>query len=250
MTKADVLARAQELIDYRFKDPALLRQALTHASEADTRLASNERLEFLGDSVLGLVVCDKLFERFPDYLEGELTKLKSVVVSRKTCAEISDRLGLTPLLFLGKGMNNHDTVPTSLRAAVLESVIAGIFLDGGFGAARDFILKHAADVIEQVARNEHQQNYKSVLQQHVQKQVPGTPQYIQLDEQGPDHSKCFEICVSIGDRRFPAAWGPSKKEAEQRAALNALRELGLDTGDDGDALPPPASDDPSHHDNV
>ncbi|MEE9296632.1 MAG: ribonuclease III [Phycisphaerae bacterium] len=225
MTRSEVLARTQELIGYQFKDPELLHQALTHASVADSRLDSNERMEFLGDSVLALVVCEELFRRYQEYLEGELTKLKSVIVSRKTCAQISDRLGLTPLLFLGKGMSNHDDVPTSLRAAVFESVIAGIFLDGGLEAARSFILEHAADFITQSDHDQHQRNHKSLLQQHAQKYMSSTPQYTQLDEQGPDHSKCFNVCVIIGNRRFPAAWGPSKKEAEQKAAQNALAEL-------------------------
>lgn len=237
MTKDDALARAEQLIDYKFNDPELLRLALTHASEADTRLTSNERLEFLGDSVLGVVVCACLYDRFPQYLEGELTKLKSVIVSRKTCAIIADSLGLTPLLFLGKGMSNHQQVPTSLRAAVLESVIGSVYLDGGFEAAQSFILKHAASFIEQAAHLERQQNHKSVLQQHAQKHTSSTPQYVQLDEQGPDHSKCFEVCVVIGQRRFPAAWGPSKKEAEQKAALNALRALGhIEPADDSASI--------------
>ncbi len=226
MTKAEVLEYAQELIAYRFRDPDLLRQALTHASVADSRLMSNERLEFLGDSVLSLVVCHELFDRFPQHLEGELTKLKSVIVSRKTCAKIADHLGLTPLLFLGKGMNNKDPVPTSLRAAVFESVIAGILIDGGFDAAKTFILRNTDEFIDKVARSEHEQNHKSILQQYAQRFLSSTPQYIQLDEQGPDHSKCFEVCVVISQRRFPAAWGPSKKEAEQSAAMNALADLG------------------------
>lgn len=225
MTNAEVVEHAQKLIGYEFRDPELLHQALTHASIADSRLQSNERLEFLGDSVLSIVVCEEIFRRFPEFLEGELTKLKSVVVSRKTCAKIADELGLSPLLFLGKGMSNREPVPTSLRAAVLESVIAGVFLDGGFDPAREFILNVTARFIDEAANSNDQQNYKSLLQQHAQKHLSATPQYIQLDEQGPDHSKCFEVCVGIGNRRFSAAWGPSKKEAEQSAAMNALCEL-------------------------
>ena len=225
MTRLEILARTQELIGYQFKDQELLEKALTHASIAESRLDSNERLEFLGDSVLAAVVCSELFACHENFLEGELTKLKSVIVSRKTCAQISDRLGLTPLLFLGKGMGNHDTVPTSLRAAVLESVIGGIFLDGGFDEAKRFILENAGDYITQKDEDHKQRNHKSLLQQHVQKHMAATPQYIQLDEQGPDHSKCFNVCVLIGSRRFSPAWGPSKKEAEQKAAENALAEI-------------------------
>lgn len=225
VTQTQVVARAQEVIGYKFKDPVILLQSLTHASVAHSRLQSNERLEFLGDAILGLVVCEELYRRFPDYLEGELTKLKSAVVSRKTCARIADHIGLTPLLFLGKGINGQASVPLSLRAAVFEAIIAGIFHDGGFDAAQAFILQSASEFIDEAARSEHQENHKSILQQYVQKHLSLTPQYDQLDEQGPDHSKCFEICVTIGNRRFPAAWGPSKKEAEQRAAKLAMLEI-------------------------
>ncbi len=225
MIDSQALDRAQEIIGYTFRDRTLLTKALTHASVADSRLASNERLEFLGDSVLGVVVCAALFEQFPEFLEGDLTKLKSVVVSRKTCAEMADLLGLTDFLILGKGMNNHPHIPMSLRAAVFESIVGAIFLDGGFEPVRDFILKQANPFIDETANSGHEQNHKSMLQQHVQKSLACTPHYIQLDEQGPDHSKCFEMCVSISSRRFPAAWGPSKKEAEQKAAHNALQQL-------------------------
>src|SRR5918911_897218 len=114
----DVLEECQEAIGYRFRKPELLRAALTHTSGADTRLASNERLEFLGDAVLGLVVCEQLFLRFPDYQEGDLTKIKSVVVSRRTCARLSRQLNLGEYLFLGKGMHVHAAVPPNLLADV------------------------------------------------------------------------------------------------------------------------------------
>src|ERR671927_581903 len=122
--EADILEECQKAIDYRFRKPKLLRAALTHASGADTRLSSNERLEFLGDAVLGLVVCEQLFTQFPDQLEGDLTKLKSIVVSRQTCAKISQALGLREFLVLGKGMTTHPAVPPSVLSDVLESLIA------------------------------------------------------------------------------------------------------------------------------
>lgn len=225
MTQTEVLHRAQEVLQYKFNDAERLCTALTHASVADSRVESNERLEFLGDSILGVVVCEELYHRFPGYLEGELTKLKSVVVSRKVCARIADQIGLTPLMFLGKGMSGRDAVPMSLRAAVLESVIAGIFLDGGFDAARQFILRNVGAYILEADDSEHQDNHKSRLQQYVQRIMSSTPHYEQLDEQGPDHSKCFEVCVTIGQQRFPGAWGASKKEAEQLAAKLAMHEL-------------------------
>src|SRR5947209_5394237 len=134
--EAEILDECQTAIGYRFRQPDLLRSALTHASGANTRLASNERMEFLGDSVLGLITCEQLYLRFPDYQEGDLTKIKSVVVSRRTCARFSKALNLGDYLFLGKGMHLHTAVPPSLLADVYESLVAAIYLDGGLEAAR------------------------------------------------------------------------------------------------------------------
>jgi ribonuclease-3 len=230
-----LLAQAEEVVGHPFRDRGLLAQALLHASEAETRLASNERLEFLGDAVLGLVVCDHLFRRHPDLLEGELTKIKSSVVSRRLCAEVALEAGLTPLLRLGKGMAGQSLLPTSLAAAVFEALIGAIYLDAGMEAAREFILRHVGERIEQAARLGHQHNFKSVLQQSLQQGGGSTPSYLVLDEKGPDHAKCFEIAVEANGRRFSPCWGASKKEAEQQAALQALLELGIAAvGPDGE----------------
>src|SRR2546423_861689 len=140
--EAEILDECQKAIGYQFRQPEMLRSALTHASGANTRLASNERLEFLGDAVLGLVTCEQLFLRFPDYQEGDLTKIKSVVVSRRTCARISRLLNLGDFLFLGKGMHIHSVVPASLLADVFESLVAAVYLDGGLEPARRFILQY------------------------------------------------------------------------------------------------------------
>src|SRR5215475_4917027 len=124
--EAEILDECQNAIGYRFRQPELLRAALTHTSGADTRLASNERMEFLGDAVLGLVTCEQLYHRFPDYQEGDLTRIKSVVVSRRTCARFSKELNLGEFLFLGRGMNVRDSaaVPASMLADVYESLVA------------------------------------------------------------------------------------------------------------------------------
>src|SRR5437868_5535030 len=134
--EAEILEECQNAIGYHFRQPELLRAALTHASGANTRLASNERMEFLGDAVLGLVVCEQLYLRFPDYQEGDLTKIKSVVVSRRTCARISKQLNLGDYLFMGRHMNAHAVVPPSMQADVYESLVAAIYLDGGLEQAR------------------------------------------------------------------------------------------------------------------
>ncbi len=225
----EYLSRCEERIGYVFHDKSLLRSALTHSSGAVHRLASNERLEFLGDAILGAVVCERLFRQYPDYLEGDLTKIKSVVVSRQTCAKISGTLGLEEFLILGKGMTTNPTVPPSLLADVFESVIAAVYLDGGDDSAHKFVEKLVEREIELVAGGELGGNYKSLLQQLAQREHGTTPIYQLLDEKGPDHSKCFKICAQVGSRRFQAAWGRNKKEAEQRAARNALSQINNET---------------------
>jgi ribonuclease-3 len=218
---------AERAIGRVFNDPALLDLALTHASVTESRLASNERLEFLGDSVLGLIACEHIYRRFPDMLEGEMTKIKSAVVSRSTCATIARATGLHTLLVLGKGMRHGGEPPSSLAAAVIEAVIAAVFLDGGLEAARAFIGPHLDGLIDEAAVSGHQQNFKSVLQQHAQQNLGHTPVYRVLDEQGPDHAKCFKVAVELGGRTFTSCWAQNKKRAEQLAALAALRELEL-----------------------
>ena len=220
-----LLENCERRIGYFFRDKGLLRSALTHASGAEHRLASNERLEFLGDAILGAVVCEQLYRQYPEFLEGDLTKLKSIVVSRQTCARISEALGMQEFLILGKGMTTSPSVPSSLLADVFESLIAGIYLDGGDAAAREFISRYICPEIDLAAGGELGGNYKSLLQQLAQREYGTTPNYQLLDEKGPDHSKCFKISAQIGSNRFQAAWGRNKKEAEQRAARNALSEL-------------------------
>lgn len=228
------IAEAERLLGHEFDDKELLVTALTHASMTDSRVDSNERLEFLGDAVLGMVICEHLYRTYPDLLEGDMTKIKSSVVSRQACADIASRLGVDELLRLGKGMSNRVELPGSVVSAVYESVIGALFLDAGLERARAFILGALGDRIEIVAQSGHQQNFKSVLQQVAQQSMDVTPQYLLLDEKGPDHAKCFEVCVCIGIRRFSSCWGPTKKQAEQLAALQALVELGLATVDEDD----------------
>jgi ribonuclease-3 len=220
-----IMEACQKVLDYEFRNPAFLRSALTHASGADHRLASNERLEFLGDAILGAVVCDVLYHRFPESEEGELTRIKSHVVSRKTCTAISRRLGLDQFLFLGKGMGGQGPTPASVLADVFESLVGAIYIDGGMKAARRFITLHLLPEIDEMVDGEWGVNHKSHLQQVAQRQFAATPTYQLLDEKGPDHSKCFKIAAQVAGVRYPAAWGPTKKDAEQRAAQNALSQL-------------------------
>ena len=221
----ETLQQIEQTIGYEFSDKKLLAKAFTHSSAVDNRILSNERLEFLGDSVLALVVCQTLFERFPNYLEGDLTKIKSMIVSRGTCAKVSRQLGLQKYLKVGKGMVSSRALSGSLAAGVIETAIGAIYIDGGLEAAQNFILRVFSSFIDTADAQQAQGNFKSLLQQHAQEKFNVTPVYMLLDEKGPDHNKCFELGVVIDDQHFPSAWGTNKKEAEQKAAFNALVEL-------------------------
>ncbi len=219
-------ARCEERIAYEFKDKSLLKCALTHASGAENRLASNERLEFLGDAILGFIVCEMLYEMFPDLLEGDLTQIKSAVVSRQTCARISSSLGLGEFIIVGRGISTGSQFPSSLLSNTFESLVAAIYLDGGAESALEFVRVHLEPEIEIAHTGQGDLDYKSMLQQTVQREMGTTPTYIVLEEKGPDHSKQFLVAAQINHQAYTPAWGHNKKAAEQRAASNAIAELG------------------------
>lgn len=244
MVSDDFVRQAESIIGYEFRNRELLSQALTHASIADDRLQSNERLEFLGDAALGMIVCEHLFHRFPDLLEGDLTKIKSTAVSRRMCASIASELGLHKLIALGKGMKTRQALPSSLAAAVLESIVGAIYLERGLEGARAFLMPLLEPHIDHAHKSGHQQNFKSVLQQHAQNVLELQPAYVMLDEKGPDHAKSFEICVELGGEKYPSRWASSKKQAEQAAALAALEQLGVIQRDEkGNAIVVQGEDD-------
>ena len=229
MSELDVtLAHCQDIIDYQFRDLDLLSISLRHSSASEQRQDSNERLEFLGDAVLDIIICEDLYSRFPQYLEGELTILKSAVVSRRTCAQVARKLGLESFLRLGKGITEQTDLPESLAAAVLESIVGAIYLDGGLEPARSFVQRHFEPFIELA---QHHQDYKSMFQQYAQSEHGTSPFYELLDEKGPDHAKAFEVAATFRasgkTHTFSPAWGGSKKDAEQKAAKIALEKLGL-----------------------
>ena len=165
------VAECQRRIAYEFRDPGLLMSALTHASGAQHRLASNERLEFLGDAILGFVVCEMLYRLFPDSLEGDLTRIKSVVVSRETCSRVSEQLGLLEFLIVGKGLALHQPVPQSVLSDLFESVVAAMYLDGGLEPVRRLVerLVQRALAMEGTCTGEHgvgQGKMKYLEQEH------------------------------------------------------------------------------------
>src|SRR6201995_2303033 len=154
--------RAEKVLGYSFQSEDLLKESLTHASIADNRLKSNERMEFLGDAVLDLVICEALYLRFPQYLEGDLTKIKSAVVSRRTCAEVAKETGLADLLIIGKGISSRETMPSSLAAAVYESIVAAIYLDGGFDVVKQYVLRTMTAKMDSISANINEHNYKAM----------------------------------------------------------------------------------------
>ena len=217
--------RCEQRICYTFGDRTYLAQALTHSSIKTSTNPSNERLEFLGDSVLGVIMTEFLYNFYTDKDEGELTQIKSVVVSTTVLAKESDRLGIGELYNVGKGLGGRRPMPVSLQANVFEAVVAAIYKDGGLEQARRFVLRNLYHQVLAVAENQHEKNYKSLLQQWVQREHNQTPTYCVISEQGPDHRKSFEVIAVLGKKRYKRGRGQSKKEAEQVAARETLKSL-------------------------
>ena len=222
--EAEILSDCEEAIGYKFQKPELLRSALTHTSGANTRQASFERLEFLGDAVLGLVCVEQLFHRFPEYQEGEMTKVKSAVVSRAACARFSQEMGLGEYLFLGRGLSLRGELPSNMLADVFESVLGAIYLDGGMEAVQPFISRFLDPEIDRVVRDAANNNYKSLLQQVAQREYGGTPRYQVLDEQGPDHHRSFKIAVIVSGQ-LPGRVGPEQESRRIAGGENALATM-------------------------
>lgn len=236
------LAAMEKALGHVFADRALLEMALTHPSLSDVKHVSYERLEFLGDAVLGLVIAAHLYHLFPDADEGELTRIKSSVVSRAALAHLGKRLRVAEHLLMAKGMHHQGPVPRSVASNATEALIGALYIDAGFEPARAFVLGQLGDLIRRSSTKRAATNHKSLLQLHTQDLGLGTPTYEIVRTEGPDHERVFEVRTVLQGRVFPSAIGQSKKRAEQRAAKNALRELkaelpddGVDDPDDGDA---------------
>ncbi len=217
------LSECQSAIGYSFNDTVVLEKALTHTSCKLENNYSNERLEFLGDAILGMIVSDYLYRILPQCSEGELTKIKSVVVSQATLARVSLEAQLKDFLSVGRGLNDRNFLPKSLLANVFEAVVAAIYLDGGLEPAYNFTIKYLKKEIDIVCKDQHEKNYKSILQQYSQREYGVTPCYRVLQQIGPDHGKSFEVSVLIKDNEYGKGWGKSKKEAEQSAAKETLK---------------------------
>jgi ribonuclease-3 len=218
-------------IDYRFRDRGLLEHALTHKSRAaedvSGGVADNESLEFLGDAVLGLVVADALFRQYPNYNEGQKSKIKASIVSTQALARQAEEIRLGDHLILGRGEEKTGgRFKQALLADAYEALIAAIYLDGGLDAAETFLRRELKNAIDAGAvRNFVGQDFKSALQERVQALGRPLPEYRIAGETGPDHRKIFEIEVVVGGEVLGAASGKAKKEAEQEAARLALERL-------------------------
>jgi len=212
------LRECQKRLQYTFQSPGWLEKALTHPSSRIEDGHSNERLEFLGDAILGMIISEHLFETFDDRAEGRLTYIKSVVVSRPALARSSRSLGLEQFISVGKGMPDSDELPESALANVFEAIVAAIYIDGGLPEARHFVLHNLHHEIAAVEANRHELNYKSILQQYAQKELGCTPSYRVVGHSGPDHERSFQVITLINGQEYETAWGRSKKEAEQRSA--------------------------------
>ncbi len=211
-------------VGYEFRNRQWLRRALTHSSDRLSRGTSNERMEYLGDAILGMIVAEHLFLEYPEFTEGKLTKIKSVVVSRPALARQGFSIGLDRFVMVGPGMPSDD-LPETVVANAFEAVIAAIYLDGGLPAARAFVLEYLSQEIETVIRDRHEKNYKSLLQQLVQRKQAVTPTYQLIEERGPDHAKEFCVAAVVDGRVYDHAWGASKKAAEQLAAEKAYKHF-------------------------
>ena len=238
--KAKSIAALEAAVGHHFRDTALLQQALTHSShahEAETGDDHNEQLEFLGDAVLGFVTSRELFKRMPDSREGELSKLRAHLVSARHLIQVADRLALGEYLLLGRGEEKSGgRSKSALLVNALEAVLAALYLDGGLDAAGRFIVTHILEpeLGRMQAAGMPVTDFKSALQEALQSAGQPQPSYVLVKEEGPDHRKTFTVEVRIHGRggRSKAEYaaraeGPTKKDAEQRAARDALERLQL-----------------------
>jgi len=225
-----VLSALQQTLGTSFNDPSFLEQAMVHSSyineNPDFAPVSNERLEFLGDAVLGLVITEKLYLDCPQFSEGEMTKLRSALVSRETLARIARNISLGDYLYLGKGeeASGGRSKPTNLAGA-LEAVIAAVFLDQGLAITKDFILRLLNKELQKVVSQGVKTDYKSQLQEFIQSSQQQTPTYYLVEAMGPVHDRRFTVEVRVGDTVLGRGSSKSKKAAETEAARSALERL-------------------------
>lgn len=221
----------QSKLCYIFKNESLLSNALTHSSYANEMrngITSNERLEFLGDSVLSIITAEYLYKKFTKLPEGELTKLRASLVCEKSLCTFSRQLGIGDYLLLGKGEDKGGgRERDSILADAFEAIIAAIYLDGGFESAQNFVLPFITNELKHID-DEVFKDYKTALQEIIQRNPEESVTYILTGEEGPDHKKVFEVEVKLNSNTIGKGKGRSKKQAEQSAAREALRLMGAE----------------------
>lgn len=224
------ISEFEEIIGYKFKDKNLIFTALSHSSFANEnkkQRKSNERLEFLGDSVLSIIVSDFIFEHYTFLPEGELTKLRASLVCEKALFEFAKKIRLGDFIMLGKGeINTGGRTRPSILADAFEAVIAAIYLDGGIEAARKHVLRFIPKNFD--PRHQHITDYKTVLQEIIQRNPEEMVEYVLKSESGPDHDKEFTVQVMLNSNVIGEGTGKSKKNAEQMAAKQALDLMGYE----------------------
>ena len=224
------LTSLEEVLGFSFKTPPLLEQALVHSSYINENPGSvarhNERLEFLGDAILGFVVAEKIYQDFPESREGDMTKLRAALVRRDTLVRVAKEIRLGEYLYLGKGeeASGGRHKPANLAGA-MEAVIAAVFLDQGLATTRRFVLKLFAKELRKVINRETVADYKSRLQELLQSRQKSAPGYRLVDATGPDHDKIFTVEVRAGETVLGVGSGKSKKAAEMEAAHSAFERL-------------------------
>ncbi|MFA5374848.1 MAG: ribonuclease III [Dehalococcoidia bacterium] len=221
------ITKLEDTLRISFRDSVLLQQALVHRSylneNPDFELQSNERMEYLGDSMLSVVVAEKLYKDYPDLPEGDMTKLRSALVRRETLSRIAQHLNLDDYLYLGRGEETSGgRAKQSILADTLEAVIGAVFLDQGFDTCRDLILRLYEGEVEKAVLDSLTADCKSQLQEVTQSRYHEIPEYHVISAEGPDHAREFIVEVVVGGRVIGKGRGSSKREAEQKAAKAAL----------------------------
>lgn len=224
-----LLAAFQLSIGYKFKNIDLINRALTHRSrtnEDPQNRGNNERLEFLGDAVLGMVVAAELFSKLGDKAEGDLARIKSIVVSEDTLADIALEIGIDSLLLIGKGEERSGgRAKKALLADAVEAVFGASYIDGGFEKAKTLVLRYLVPEIEKVLENRHRKDYKTLVQEYAQKWHKSTPSYNLHTKSGPDHDRTYAMVCRLLEVDYGPADGKTKKEAEQKAAALAWEAI-------------------------
>jgi len=232
----EALARLEAALEHEFTDEGHLEHALVHRSfcAEHPEVESNERMEFLGDSVLGLLVNEHLYARYTKREEGRLTKIKSMLVSEPVLSSKADELALGDYILLSENeRQSGGGSRVSIIADAFEAVIGAIYLDSGLGKARKFVERHLLSEIDELLEVDEYKNYKSMIQEHAQRKLGARPRYRVVSAKGPEHQRVFFVELKLGGRTVGRGEGKNKKEAEQAAARNALGKLGHAAREDG-----------------